>query len=359
MQRNDIICDSRPNYLFFYTLLLCIAVSCTNKEANPKQITSRVSPTPVQIAGIVTASGMNSISASGLISTAQEARLSFKIGGVIEKIYVQEGQQVRKGQLLASLYNTEIAAQVQQVQLAVDKAQRDYVRASNLYKDSVVTLEQLQNSKTGLAIAQQNLQQVQFNSHYANIYAPSNGFIVKKLLNTGEITAPGTPVLAISELGSQSKWVLRAGVSDREWASIEKGNRAIITTDAFPGMSFPATVTKKALAADVASGSFLIELELDVKGKQPAVGMFGKAIITPSTFTKGYTIPYEALLEANGNKGFVFVTDDRKTVQKVVVTISSIEKDRVLITEGLEGHSFVVISGSPYLTDGAAIQINQ
>src|SRR4030095_7384434 len=79
------------------------------------------------------------ITASGLLSTENEARLSFKISGIIEKIFVKEGDRVRKGQLLATLKSTEIASQVQQVELTVEKAQRDYQRANNLYKDSVVT----------------------------------------------------------------------------------------------------------------------------------------------------------------------------------------------------------------------------
>jgi RND family efflux transporter MFP subunit len=239
----------------------------------------------------------------------------------------------------------------------VEKAERDYQRALNLYNDSVVTLQQFQDSKTGLDMARQNLQQALFNRQYASIYAPADGFIVKKLLNKGEVAGPGTPVLIIRIQGGSSNWVLRAGVADREWALIEKGNKALVTTDAFPGKRFNAVVSKKALAADPASGSFEIDLLIDINGLQPAVGMFGRANITPFGSSTGFSIPYEALLEANGNKGFVFVTDDRKTVQRVDVTIASIEKNRVLIAYGLESHQYVVISGSPYLTSGARISI--
>lgn len=336
--------------------LVLLLLGCSNQSMEKNQI-NRDNSIPVTIASIDTATGVNTISASGLISTENESRLSFKIGGVIDKITVEEGQRVRKGQLLASLNSTEISAQVQQVQLAVDKAQRDYQRAYNLYKDSVVTLEQLQNSKTGLDIARENLEQVLFNRQFASIYAPADGFIIKKLLNAGEVTSSGSPVLIMSQLGGGSKWVLRAGVADREYAQIESGNKATITTDAFPGKIFNAIVNKKALAADPASGAFEVELLMDVKELQPAVGMFGKAIIKLSKINVGYSIPYEALLEANGNKGFVFVTNNRKTVQRVEVTISSIEQNRVIIANGLSGHAYVVISGSPYLTDGANITI--
>lgn len=344
--------------LIVYPALLMLMAACGGKTAETKKpVTDNV--IPVVVASIDTANGSNTIAASGLITSANDAKLSFKIGGVIDAISVQEGQAVRKGQLLASLNSTEISAQVQQAQISLEKAQRDYQRASSLYKDSVVTLEQLQNSKTGLDIARQSLQQVSFNRQYANIYAPADGFIIKKVHNAGEVTGPGIPVVIMGLLGSNSQWVLRAGVADREWAVIETGNKATVTTDAFPGKTFNAVVSRKASSADPASGSFEIELVIDMQDLKPAAGMFGQAMITPFKRVKASTIPYDALLEANGNKGFVFVTDDMKTVQRVEVTISSIEKDRVLIADGLNGHAYVVISGSPYLTNGSAISISQ
>ena len=69
---------------------------------------------------------------SGLIFSDTEARLSFKIGGIIERIYVEEGQSVRKGQLLAKLDLTEISAQVTQALNGMEKAERDLQRIQNL-----------------------------------------------------------------------------------------------------------------------------------------------------------------------------------------------------------------------------------
>ncbi|HMI78150.1 MAG TPA: hypothetical protein VK484_05120 [Ferruginibacter sp.] len=87
--------------------------------------------------------------------------------------------------------------------------------------------------------------------------------------------------------------------------------------------------------------------------------MFGKVRITPSRASVGFSVPYEALLEANGNRGYVFVTDDKKRVKKVAVTISSITNNTAYIAEGLNGYGYVVTSGSPYLTDNAAITVAQ
>lgn len=336
------------------TATILILASCNEKKpAENNGSSSEV--IPVKLLPVTGDTNNNVINVSGTLSTEQVANLSFKIGGIIENISVKEGDKVKKGQLLASLKSAEISAQVQQAQLAYDKARRDYDRAKNLYADSVVTLEQMQNAKTGVDIAQQGLQQVMFNQQYSKIYAPADGFIVQKRLNTGELASSGTTVIAMNVSSTASKWILKAGLSDTDWAAIEQGNKAKVTIDAFPSKQFDATVTKKSLAADPVSGSFIVELQVDFENEQPAVGMFGTASVIPSKPSIGFSIPYDALLEANGKKGFVFVSDDKKTVKKVEVTIANINNNTVSITDGLQGHAYIVTSGSPYLNDASLI----
>lgn len=340
--------------LLFTIATIIVLASC--KEKKPVESnSSQAEVIPVKLLPIKGDTNMNVINVSGSLSTEQVANLSFKIGGIIENITVKEGDKVRKGQLLATLKSAEISAQVQQAQLAYEKARRDYDRARNLYADSVVTLEQMQNAKTGLDIAQQGLQQVLFNQQYSKIYAPADGFVVQKRLNVGELASVGTTVIAMNVSSAASKWILKAGLSDTDWAAIELGNKAQVTVDAFPSKHFNAVVTKKSLAADPVSGSFMVELQVDFNDMQPAVGMFGTASVNPSKPSVGFSIPYDALLEANGRKGLVFVSDDGKTVKKVEVTIGDINNNTVSIIDGLQGHAYIVTSGSPYLNDGSLI----
>jgi RND family efflux transporter MFP subunit len=333
-----------------------MALACGTRAGEPK---SQAAPEsiPVRVAdiGIDARSGL--ILASGSLSTEDEARLSFKVGGIIERIYVREGEKIKKGQLLATLKATEISAQVNQVQLSVEKAQRDYDRVLNLYQDSVATLEQLQNARTGLEIARQGLRAAGFNQQYAKIYATNDGFVVRQLKNEGELAEPGSPLFLTRTVNGTSGWILTVGLSDREWAQVSVGDSASISFDAFPGKTFMARVHRKSLAADPASGIFETELKVNFGQEQPAVGIFGKAGIRVSRPVEGFSIPYDALLEANGKTGFVFVTNDGKTVKRVPVTIAAINQQVVYLSGGLEGYKQVVISGSPYLTDHSAIRI--
>ena len=100
---------------------------------------------------------------SGKLSAKSEAKLSFKIGGIIDRIFVSEGSSVSKGQLLARLNLSEIQAKVDQASLAMEKAQRDYDRVKSLYEDSVATLEQFQDVTTQLDLAIANLKISKFN----------------------------------------------------------------------------------------------------------------------------------------------------------------------------------------------------
>ena len=140
----------RTNPLIF-SLLLAVALwacgSKAEKASTPVQTDEVV--VPVKLAPVRMATRAEPIVASGLVSSAEEARLSFKVGGIINQMLVDEGQTVRKGQLLATLDLTEMNAQVSQAQLASEKAERDLGRVKSLYADTAATLEQLQNATTG------------------------------------------------------------------------------------------------------------------------------------------------------------------------------------------------------------------
>jgi len=312
---------------------------------------------PVKVAGIRFGETSNEVVATGLLTTENEARLSFKIGGVIDRILVNEGEFIRKGQLLATLKTAEINSQLEQARLGFIKAKRDYDRATNLYNDSVATLEQLQNAKTALDIAEQAVDQVSFNNKFASIVAPADGFVTKKNSNAGEVVGPGAPVLAISESNSQSNWLLKVGVSDKDWAGIQPGQKAIVELDAFRGKKFEASVYRKSQAPDATSGSFQVDLKIRVNNEKPAVGMFGKATIASGVPAKSIIIPYDALVEADGKKAFVFVPSDSNKVKRVPVIIESFDNNSVVIQSGLDSVREVIVSNSAFLNENSTIAI--
>ncbi|MCT1532989.1 efflux RND transporter periplasmic adaptor subunit [Sphingobacterium daejeonense] len=345
------------------TLLLAgSAISLVGCQQSERKTDLAIQDTiPVKLMPIDQGSGGTQIEATGVFTTDDETLLSFKNGGVISRITVKEGDAVRKGQVLASVLSSEVDAKAGQARLAVEKARRDYERANKLYRDSVATLEQMQNAKTALDVAQQDLKSVSFNQQYSNIISPVSGYVLAKLANEGQVVGPGTPVLQVNGAGN-AKWMLKVGVGDQQWTQIKVGDRAKISTDAMPTDTLEAVVSKKSEGLDPQSGTFAIFLELKQKPSfKLASGIFGKSIIIPTTTRSGnfWRIPFSSLLDGNGREGYVFITEDGKTAKKQKVKVASIENDDVLVESGLENAQSLIISGSPYLVDGAPIVIKK
>ena len=334
-----------------------LVFSCRNSQPQ-EQTDQKTDRIPVKLQPLERSLEQTVIRTSGLFSTDDETVLSFKNGGVISSILVKEGDAVREGQLLATLNLAEIDAAVQQATLAKEKAERDYRRAHQLYQDSVATLEQMQNARTAFEVSRQQLKAAEFNRRFSEIRATVSGYVLQRFVNEGQIVGAGAPVLRING-AHNNDWVLKVGVSDRQWALIQPGDSALVRCDALSGKIISACVSKKEEGIDRSSGTFIIHLKVNDKETPGlASGLFARAEIYSSQKTANFwSIPYDALLEGDAGKGYVFVTNDRKTVRKLEVTIGDFDKDRVVITAGLERARYLIVSGSPYLNGDSEINV--
>lgn len=295
---------------------------------------------------------------SGTIASTSEAKLSFKIGGMITRIYVKEGDHVAQGQLLASLDLTEINAQVEQAAQNAEKTNRDFNRVKNLFEDTAATLEQYQNVQTQQSVAKENLRIATFNRQYAQIRAPYAGIIARKIMNEGEYANSGSPVLMMNGTAGND-WVMRFGVTDRDWVSLQKGNTATVHIDAYPDKPFGGRVSKIAEAADALSGTYETEVQIIPDGRKLAPGLFATIRIQVKTAQQINKIPVEALAEADGKTGYVYsVNGDKTTVSRHKVRIAFINKDSVALS-GLENIHEVITDGLSYLTEHSKVKLIQ
>lgn len=334
--------------------LFALTGGCGGASANNQQPTTNNEldeRIPVQTVTVQQKTIALPVHASGILTSSAEQRLAFKVGGVIRKIYVDQGDVVRPGQLLAVLDKTEIDAQVAQAQQALTKAERDLGRVEGLYKDSSATLELLQNATTARDVAKESARIAQFNQQYAEIRATRGGKIIKKLMNEGEITGPGTPAFVLFETGKDD-WVVKINVSDRDWARLSLGMNAKVVMDAYPDAPFAGKVSDLAPAADPASGLYPVEIKVAPQGKRFAPGLFAQVDITPSQSRNYTTVPVEAIVEGDGKSAFVFALQpDGESVKKTPVQIAFLEGNQAVVTSGLEGVAEVVTSGAPYLSE--------
>jgi RND family efflux transporter MFP subunit len=337
-------------YLIVVSVLFYAACKSTEKKAAPEK------PVPVKVSSITRQAVSVPVHTSGRLTPGVQSKLSFKTGGIIGRIMVDEGQAVKKGQLLASLVLSEIDARVAQAKNGFEKAKRDKERVQNLYNDRAATLEQFQDVTTAFDVAKSNLDIARFNLKYSKIHAPANGKILKRLMEVNEMTGAGYPVFVFGS--TDSRWVVKVGISLRDVVKLNPDDRAEVTFDAYPERRFDARVTEISEAVDPASGTCEVELEM-ADPAQPIkwiAGFIAAVDIFPAV-TKTYAmIPMDALVEAEGGEGFVFIVKDGKA-RKVKVKIAHLAGGHALAADGDERISEVVTGGAPYLTDGTVVDV--
>ena len=319
--------------------------------------------TPVRIAVATAGPAAATIRSHGLISNRNEIRLAFKVGGIIRELTVEEGVQVRRGQKLAALEQTEIDAQVERAHQEHEKAQRDLNRGTRLHADQVISLEQLQDLRTRAAMATAALAAARFNRTHAEIIAPRDGTILRKLAEGREMVSAGETVLV---LGTHDEgYIVNIGLADREVVQVKHGDAAQIRLDALPDAVLTGTISQIASAADSSGGLFRIEVSIEPSGLPLRSGMVARLAIVPSSAHAGERVyvPIGAIIEGRGNDAHVFVLepgpDDAPGahVRRREVHVAFIEGDNVALTGGLSAGEQVITDGASYLEDGEAVHV--
>lgn len=335
-------------------VLATSALALAGCDAAPDEDTPPA--TPVRVMAAVDGPAAPSIRTNGRLANEDEIRLAFKVGGVIRRIAVTEGERVRKGQKLAEIEQTEINAQVEQARQAHGKARRDLERGERLYADKVISLEQLQDLKTQAAMAEAALQSAEFNWNYAVIIAPHDGTVLRRLAEERELIGAGAPVLVLGAL--DQGFVVRAGLADREIVQVRIGDTALVTLDALPGAKLEGRLSEVASAADPASGMFGIEVALP-SGELPLKsGLVAKLTIAPSSARAGSRVyvPISSIVEGEGRKARVFVLD-QEHARRRDVEVAFIEGEQVALESGVAAGEQVITDGAQYLEDGELVTI--
>ena len=335
----------------FLVPLLALSAGCRNEPVrSPGEEVIRIK-TVMVIPGMVSIP----VHATGILAASEDMKLSFKAGGIVAKVKVREGDRVRKDDILAELNLSEIKANVEIATSAYEKALRDYTRANNLYADTVATLEQLQNAKTALNVAESNLEIAKFNLGHSTIRAPGSGIILKQLARENELVAAGYPVFLFGI--SDGGWKVKTGLSDRDLVKVNIGDSAVIRFDAYPGVSFRGEVEQISGIADPMTGTYQTDIRLNGQGYRLAAGFIASADIFPAKNMTVMKIPVGAIVDAEGSSGYIYVLNEDSRVSKTAITIISISGPDASISGLPSGSSEIVSEGAAYLKDGVRVEV--
>ncbi len=311
----------------------------------------------VRVEPVASRSVAPTIVASGILAGKEEIALSFKIAGVVARVSVDEGAQVRQGQVLAELSQTEIGSEVEKAAQARLKAQRDLERAQGLYRDSVVTLEQLQDASTAAEVAESNLKIARFNRDWSIIRAPAAGIILRKSVEASQLVTPGTSVLVMRT--ARKGLVLRVGLSDRDAMQLKLGDNASVRFNALPGETYSGSVTQIASASDQSTGTYEVEVAVQTKGRALASGLVGRAELSPQAHGVVPLVPIESLVEGDGDSATVYVlSPDGRHALRRRVHVAFITGASAAVTSGIANGDRIITGGAGFVRDSTLVRVD-
>lgn len=332
---------------------LVLLAGCRGAAASTSAPPERDPAVAVRLANVEQGPVPRPVRGTGVVRLKREVDLSFKVGGVVAAVLVEEGARVKKGQVLARLDPTEVDAALRQAKEGAAKAERDLDRVKRLHASGALPIAELQNAETGVALTRAGVDAASFNAQRSVIVAPDDGRIDRRLVEAGEVVGPGRPVFHLS--GQSKGAIVRLGLTDRDALRVHEGDEAKVTLDARPGSSLKAKVAQLATVASPASGTFDVEVRLDEIPEGLLSGLTAKVEIAHDEDAEAI-VPIGSIVDGQGDNAAVFVVDGERA-RRVPVKVAFLDGARVAIARGLAGQSSVVDAGAQQLQDGSRVKV--
>jgi HlyD family secretion protein len=350
------------------------------------------------------------LTASGYIVARREAIVSSKIQGRLSELRVEEGSQVREGEIIARLENNDFVASVARAQAqvqqaaasqssadaAIQRAEADVAEARRQLgvADKLVPRDQLDVNKSRVTLAEAALSQARAEreraiasasqaradltyaeAQQANtvIRAPFSGTVVRKMAEIGESVAPIPPGVNISTasgaivaLADLATLEMEADVNEANVAKLTEGQPAEITVEAFPDRKYKAVLRQVIPTADRTKATVLTKVTLIDKDKDLKPEMSAKVtflepqradapvVVDAAPAKPVILVPQSAVVTRDGGPKVFEVVGDR--VQMRTVATGAVRGDRVIVTDGLAGSETLVDKPAETLKDGDAVK---
>jgi len=332
--------------------IVIILFGCKQKQDNVKQ---EVTTIKVKAQAVQTFNGLSNLRYSGTVEASQTIPLTFQSSGTVEQVLVQEGDAVRKGQLLAtvdkadnqSIYNSSLAMYQQ--------AKDAYDRLKQVYDNGSLSEVKWVEMETNLKKAQSQLEVAKSSLDKCNLYAPASGVIGKRNIEPGQSAISSFAPLELVKIETV---LVKISVPENEIGKIKKGMNAGFTISALDNKQYEGTITNVGVVADQFSRTY--EVKITVKNPELEIkpGMVCDVVLNTSAEKTMVLVPYNSVTKDIEGNSFVFVvTPDKKTVKKQVVKVGGYQTNGLEITSGLTADQTIVIEGKEKLFDNSLISL--
>lgn len=344
-----------------------LMISCGSEHK--KQVSETIPPISVKVRSVQADNNTPFVTASGKIQAVNSANLSTRMMGFVNNIYVKVGDNVKKGQLLISINNSDLQAKRSQVNANITKAtaafknaEKDYNRFKNLFAENSASQKEMDDmtahyemAKAGLEAAKQMKNEVNAQFAYVNIRAPFNGIVTNKFIEVGDMANPGVPLIAVE---TPNKFEVTAMVAESDITEIKSGTKVTVSIKSL-GKEINGKVTELSTSAKNTGGQYLVKVKLDKTDAKLLSGMFATVqfpIEKKATTVSTILIPTNAIVKNGGLKG-VYTVSDQGTALLRWLRLGKTYGDKIEVLSGLNSTEKYIVTANGKLFNGAKVTI--
>ena len=357
------------NFLMFMVFLISGCGVQKGTEIRLKKMAVPVKTTKAQVKIV-----REVIKTGGTVYGIKEARIMPEVSGRLNKVLVDVGDRVKKGDVLAILEMTQSNIQLQRAQAALiaakaqeARAEKEYNRIKELYKRGAVTAQQFDAVVAGFKAAKAGVRQAMAAVELAKrlkkeavMQSPFDGIVIERNFDVGDIVSPAMPSLSpfksncVVKIAKVDRVKVVGEVSDQDLNWVKKGGVVLIKTRMWPGVVFKGEIIRVYPAANRLNRTFTVEAVVDNKDERLKVGMYVQMNIVKRE-KKGVAVPLSAIVRRN-KKDYVFVVKgEHAHIRPVKVGI--VGDTEVLIDKGVVAGDDVVTIGNVGLRDNSLVYV--
>jgi len=282
----------------------------------------------------------------------QDVLVAADKNGRVEWIGPREGEQVKKGELLARIDVAALKTIISRAEASAELAKDLYDRRKTLFDRGIVHKEALERAKTDKALAESDLVKAKVEYDRGFPHSPISGMVNYLHVDEGEFVNRGQPMV---ELVNVDKIKIHVNVPELDVRYLKKGQDVMVTIDAFPDLRLDGKVDFVSYKADPATKTFWVRVLIDNKNHEIRPGMIARVAFLRRMIPDALSAPLFAIQDKGGER-LLFVEEDG-IARARTISIGVIERDRVQITDGLKPGDHLIVTGQRDVEEGMKVQV--
>ncbi|MEM8548186.1 MAG: efflux RND transporter periplasmic adaptor subunit [Pseudomonadota bacterium] len=308
---------------------------------------------PVEVMPLHRGDVFAAYTSSGSLEAFEEATVVAKVGGEVLQIFVEEGDKVEAGQVLARLDGERLKLELEQSRANLAKLEQEHQRNVELHERGLVAANAFETIKYDLDALRAAFRLAELQYRYTAIRAPFTGVISSRDIKVGNTIQANEATFRLTALDPLVAYLF---IPEREYGRISANQSVSLQIDAMPGDDFVGRVARISPTVDAESGTFKATIEVTDESGRLKPGMFGRFAVIYDTQANALLLPQDALIETTSSTS-VFVVDEEGIARRVEIETGYTWKDEVAVLSGLEDGARVVVVGQMALTDGTKVRV--